>query len=367
MPEHKSHHYVPQMYMRLFSKDRSRVGVFVIRRRKFIPNAPIRGQACRDYFYGTDPRAERAFGLIEGRAAKIFSNAIEHYRLPLPGSEGHEWLIFFLGIQHSRTLSAAEQHNEGSVKAVKAMLRRQAELEGNEIILDNIDKVRITRTNAVSEVVRYATIGANLLADLTFVLISNESDIPFIASDAPVVLHNRLYERQHISVTGYANVGLQLCLPLGPRTALLGYDAAAYDLQRDTDGIVRVQNVDDIRLINDLQWEAAHAVLLVTSDMPEGELQLRAAHWTSRRPAERVIFREEVVDSSATQVRTRQGGGQAPSAISLDLPFIKLRLPPPPPLGKFEVPPFRDGERVRRTNRAFATMDEEYEWRRGQG
>lgn len=367
MPEHKSHHYVPQMYMRLFSADRSRVGVFVIKRRKLIPNAAIRGQACRDYFYGKDPRAERAFGSIEGQAAKIFADAVENNRLPSPGSEAHEWLIFFLGIQHSRTLSAAEQHNEGSVKAVKAMLRRQAELEGNDVILDNIDKVRIRRTNAVSEVVGYATIGANLLTDLTFVLISNESAIPLIASDSPVVLHNRLYEGQHISVTGYANVGLQLFLPLGPRVALLGYDAAAYDLQWDDDGIVRAQNADHIRLINDLQWEAAHAVLLVTSDMPEGELQARAAHWTSRRPKERVVFREEVVERSTTEVRTRQGGGQAPSAISLDLPFITPRLPPPPRLGQFEVPPFRDAERVRRTDRAFETMDEHYETRGHRG
>ena len=30
-----------------------------------------------------------------------------------------------------------------------------------------------------------------------------------------MAFHNRLYESQHISVTGYANVGLQLFLPLG--------------------------------------------------------------------------------------------------------------------------------------------------------
>jgi hypothetical protein len=156
MPDHKSHHYVPQMYMRLFSTDASRVGVFVIKSRKFIPHAPIRGQACSDYFYGKDLRAERAFGTIEGHAAKIFADIVDHHRLPSPDSEALEQLIFFLGIQHSRTISAAEQHNEGVLKAVKAMLRRKAKLEGNDALLDSIDKVRIKRTNAVSEVVRYA-------------------------------------------------------------------------------------------------------------------------------------------------------------------------------------------------------------------
>jgi hypothetical protein len=346
------------MYMRLFSGDGMRVGVYVIASGKFIPHAPINGQACRDYFYGKDPRTEQAFGRIEGRAAGIFADAVERHKLPAPRSEDHEWLIFILGIQHSRTVRAAEQHNEASVKALKAMLRRKAELEGNELILEHLEKVRITRTNAVSEVVAYATIGANLLTDLTFVLVEDESEIQFVASDAPVVLHNRLYEGQRIGVTGYANVGLQLFLPLGPRLMLLGYDAAAYNVRPDADGIVRLQCAEDIRLINDLQWEAAHAVLLVASDMAASELQAQGERWGALRKAERVVFNEEVVDQTGTEVRTRQGGGEAPSVISLDLSFITPLLPPPPQLAAWEIPPFRDPARVALTDRAFAKMEE---------
>ena len=357
MPAYKSQHYVPQMYMRLFSTDGARVGVFVIKSGKFIPHAPIGGQACRDYFYGKDPRTEQAFGRIEGKAAKIFAEAIERRRLPLPESEAYEGLIFFLGIQHSRTMSAAAQHNEASVKALKAVIRRKAELEGNDTILQALDSVRITRTNAVSEVVKYATIGANLLTDLTFVLVENESDLPFIASDAPVVFHNRLYEGQRVSVTGYANVGLQLFLPLGPRLTLHGYDAAAYAVRRDDDGIVRLQRTEDIQLINDLQWEAAHAVLLVAPNMPESILQGRAERQTALRKRERVIVSEEVVSHTGTEVRTRLGSGEAPSMIALDLSFITPLLPSPPKLVMWEVPPFRDPSRVARTDKAFASME----------
>jgi len=356
MPAYKSHHYVPQMYMRLFSPDGVRVGVFVVGSHKLIPRAPINGQACRDYFYGKDPRTEKAFGKIEGEAAQIFARAVERHALPAPGSVDHEQLILFLGIQHSRTMSAAEQHNEGSVKTLKAMLRRQAELEGNEIILENLDKVRITRTNAVSEVVSYATIGANLLVDLTFVLVENASEIPFVASDAPVVFHNRLYEGHRIAVTGYANVGLQMFLPLGPGLALFGYDPAAYEVCRDGHNVVRVMHGGDIRLINDLQWEAAHAVILIAPDTPEDELRARAQHWASRRKEERVVFSEEIVESSDTQVRTRQGGGEAPSAVKLDLTFVNVVAPAPPPLETWQIPPFRDPGRVARTDRTFARM-----------
>jgi hypothetical protein len=59
VPANKSHHYVPQMYMRLFSNvGGKRVGVFALSTGKFIPNASIKGQACKDYFYGQGRRVE---------------------------------------------------------------------------------------------------------------------------------------------------------------------------------------------------------------------------------------------------------------------------------------------------------------------
>ena len=359
MPDHKSHHYVPQMYMRLFARaGDNRIGVYVIDKAKFIPQAPIRGQACCDYFYGKDVRAERALGHIEGHAARIFAEAVNHNRLPMPDSQDHQWLIFYLGMQHARTIGAAEQHNEGSEKLAKSILRRKAELEGNSEIVAALDSVRIRRPNAVSEVMGYATIGASLLADLTFMLIRNGSDTPFIASDTPVVLHNRLYEDQRISVAGYANVGLQLFLPLGPQLALVGFDSAAYTVQANSDGIVMIDDRAQIRLINDLQWEAAYAVLLISPNMPEPALRSSAAVWASRRGTERTVFREEIGDQSDTEMRTRHGSGEAPSTISLDLPFISCLLPTPAPLEPWEVPPFRDAERVARVDRAFERLDD---------
>ncbi|UYY77186.1 DUF4238 domain-containing protein [Sphingomonas sp. R1] len=293
MPQNKSHHYVPQMYMRLFAREGdNRIGVFVIDRYKFIPGAPIRGQACRDYFYGKDGRTERALGYIEGHAARIFGEIVRERRLPAVSSQNHEWLVFYLGMQHARTVGAAEQYNEGSEKVAKSILRTKAELEGNREIVEALDRVRIRRTNAVSELMGYKTIGANLLTDLKLVLIENGSAVPFISSDTPVVFHNRHYEGQHISVTGYANVGLQLFLPLGPRLALFGFDAAAYEVATDARDIVLLDDPSEAALINDLQWEAAHAVMLTAPDMPEQLLQSSAATWSEPRQRERSVFRE---------------------------------------------------------------------------
>ncbi|WP_299192483.1 DUF4238 domain-containing protein [uncultured Erythrobacter sp.] len=358
MPQNKSHHYVPQMYMRLFARaGDNRIGVFAIEREKFIPNAPIRGQACRDYFYGKDGLAERAFGRIEGPAARIFARAIAERQLPTTGSQEHEWLIFYLGMQHSRTLGAAEQHNEISEKAAKSVLRTKAELEGNQEVIDALARVKIRRSNAVSELVQYATIGASLLADLEFVLIDNSCTTPFIASDTPVVLHNRLYEDQDISVTGYANVGLQLFLPLGPKLALFGFDRAAYQVETNARGTIQLFDDAQVALINDLQWEAAQAALFSSASTSEREFLASALKWAKLRKRERTFFREEIVAQSESEVRTRHGSGAAPSTIKLDLSFVRCILTRPRTLRAWEVPPFRDADRVARVDRAFARLD----------
>jgi hypothetical protein len=90
-----------------------------------------------------------------------------------------------------------------------------------------------------------------------------------------------------------------------------------------------VTNATDVRLINDLQWEAAHAVMLVAPDTAREELVACGTRWRSLRKTERVLVREEVVDDTGDQVLTRLGSGEAPSSIALDLSFVELRLPIP--------------------------------------
>jgi Protein of unknown function (DUF4238) len=247
------HHYVPQMYMRLFSGEATnRVGIYIIEREHFIAEAPIRGQAYRKYFYGTDGGAEEAFGNIEDRTAPILK-AVKAGKLPDQTSYEYEALMFYLGMQHSRTVAAAEQFGESAEKTIKFLLHTQFELEGNQEMLDALDLVEITRTNPVGDTISAATVGASLLTDLALLLVDNASSVPFISSDAPVVLHNRLYETStKTDAAGYASLGLQLFLPLGPRHLLLAYDPGAYAIEGAIDGVCRFTDDAVARLLNDL-------------------------------------------------------------------------------------------------------------------
>lgn len=267
--------------------------------------------------------------------------------------------MFYLGLQHSCTADAAAQFGEAAVKTLKFLLRTQFELEGNQEMLDNLDLMKIERTNPVADSIEAATVGASLLTDLELLVIVNESDIPFISSDVPVILHNRLYETSpHTDGAGYASVGLQLFIAIGPRHLLLAYDAKAYGPVDAINGHVTVRDPAIIRLLNELQWEAADLVMLTPSDMAEKELSDQAARWRVLRSGQRTVFRSEVSQVSDDEHLVRHGVGAVPSTIKLDLPFLRALLPNATPLSAFEIAPVRSTEKVAKAERAFERLDE---------
>lgn len=345
--------------MRLFSGTAAeRVGVYLIAKERFIPEAPIKGQACKDYFYGTDGQAEETFGAIENASAPILK-AIADGALPRRESAAYHALMLYLALQHSRTLEAEAQFAEGSEQTMRAMLRTKFELEGNSRMLDGLERVRIKRNNAIGETVVAGTIGAMLLTDLSLLLVNNDSEVPFVASDAPVVVHNRMFEAtRSVGTAGYANVGLQLFLPLGPSLLLLCYDPAAYAPVAAETGVVRFDDPATARLLNDLQWEAAGKVLLTSPAMDEAELHAAAARWRAERGGPRMIFRQEIVSRTDEEVRVRQGTGPKPSVIALDLPFLPQISPSRPPLGDYEVAPSRDAIRDAMARQAWEDMED---------
>jgi hypothetical protein len=72
VPDNKSHHYVPRFYLRNFSRSGKSVDLFNIDSQRLIKNAPIKGQCCRDYFYGKNPENEKSLSAVEGEVAQLF-------------------------------------------------------------------------------------------------------------------------------------------------------------------------------------------------------------------------------------------------------------------------------------------------------
>lgn len=188
--------------------------------------------AAKSWLYGADGEAERHFASIEGAAAGSIRQILATGRPPRRWYEDHYRLINFLMLQWART-PAAERLANAQVDAITKSLLRQREAPPE--ILDNLDRVKISDGNAMQNAITMALLNAPAVYDLAFKLIDNTrfETAPFVTSDHPVSVHNRLFEgADDLPVTGTGAAGLQYWLPLSPRYGLMFYDDVMYRLGR---------------------------------------------------------------------------------------------------------------------------------------
>ncbi|MEG8048997.1 DUF4238 domain-containing protein [Sphingomonas aurantiaca] len=226
---YRNQHFVPEMYLRLFNEGHEdAIDIVPMRSGRLVRGASLHNQASKHLFYGEDGSVERELGQIEGAAAGIIATILRRDRPPNRLSPDHQGLVMFISIQLMRTLAAVEEANERADKVAKSMIREA--IPGHEM-LDRLDLVKVTLSDPVADAMRAGFQGTPFLYDLKMKLIVNSSDVPFLASDAPVIMHNCLYEGTGAPASGYANKGLQIVLPPGPWRALILYDSAVYEVR----------------------------------------------------------------------------------------------------------------------------------------
>jgi Protein of unknown function (DUF4238) len=335
MPQNKSHHFVPQFLLRFFSVDGSSVGLYNLRSGKIVPGASLKHQACRDWFYGRDGRAEQALGHLEGVASTVPRRIIEEGRPPKRYSDDHRVLVTFLLIQSARTAQAAAEANEMVDKIGKWMLRNA--LTDPELVA-LLDDVTIQLTEPAAEALRPAVLETPVILDLKIKLLHNVSSAPFILGDHPAVKHNGLYSGAEISVLGLANVGLQFVLPISPEYAVVFYDEKAYSLGSPASSVVKVASAGVVLALNEFQWaNAVENIYFRPGDDP--------ASWSSApgRIAELRKDKHVSVDEAefkmvgAKRTKMISVQTQRPSR-TLRMPLFRNRIAPPPLLNVGTLP-----------------------------
>lgn len=340
MAEKKNQHFVPKMYLRLFGDPGGRsIGVFHIATGRHFPNASIADQAAKPWLYDHDGTVEDTFGVIEGRAAPILRTILADDRVPATRTVSFHRLLTFVILQRERTLAAVAELNARTDAYVKAFLRHQYPDQEN---LDRLDRVTIRRTAAMADSLLTAHLGMPLLYDLKAKLIANVSGRAFFTSDAPVILHNRLFEGTGAPALGYGSQGLMVLVPIGPWRAVLLYDSRAYEVGSRASHLVRLVNPAHARLVNDLQWEAAESCLYVSRETAAPELAEDRERWLKPRTKCKILLSNQIVRDDDREKRVRVGAGRALSTVRLDLPFVHIRLPPPGRWQEGTVPAMRD-------------------------
>ncbi|MGI5865493.1 MAG: DUF4238 domain-containing protein [Myxococcales bacterium] len=265
MAQNKNHHFVPQFYLRRFGADRF-VALYNIARGQHVPRASIAGQCQRPYLYGKDQVIEKALCELEGAAARIIADIVERHQLPAELSKKDAALLRFISYQWGRTPAAGEIANAMVTKMSQAILKAPGVVPDD--LRQHIDEVDVRHADPVLFSLTLAGSLGPMLLDLHKVILVNETELEFITSDAPVIMHNAWCEGvTWQGTTGFASSGLQILLPLSPRRALLMFDRDVYAVGcKQAPVTVDIMNAADVEAINAMQMTTTQGNIYYSGD-----------------------------------------------------------------------------------------------------
>lgn len=312
MAKHKRQHFVPQFYLRRFSKDGKSINIWNIARQIKICNANLKNQCYRNYFYGQDSIVEETLSTIEANAAQVLHSIGDTSLPPSPGSEGHQFLIIYILMQHARTLRMADELNELTDNLAKYLARGSKELEGIDL-----DSVRVGLKEPALSALSTATTCYPLLFDLAYKVLVNKTSLEFVTSDHPVVLYNQLMSfRKDGSNTGFATKGLQIFLPIDPHHMILLYDSNVYSVGTVRRNTVYITRRRDVEKLNLLQFCSASENVYFR----DGSLDMATLHEEGKS------FRNETISDFAVVQVERSAKGETRELVRSSRVDIKANL-----------------------------------------
>lgn len=93
------------------------------------------------------------------------------------------------------------------------------------------------------------------ISDLKACIIENDTNVDFVTSDDPAVIINRFYAQKVKSQShAFGSAGAILILPLSPKFLLFCYDGDVYNLEGKFGNFVKMDRINDINFLNNLQY-----------------------------------------------------------------------------------------------------------------
>ena len=253
MANNKNQHFVPKAYLRPFgNEDQRSINLYAFGSGKFVENASIKSQCSRNYFYGSEPVFEDFIQYFEGRYGEAMGRLLGRN---IFDSDVGVMFDFFV-LQFLRTPHQLAQRKEFFEAFRNTVIGGKQLREVHKDAQKPFDDQR-----EMQEQIYIAAKAGKMLHDLRPVFLINRTKIPFITSDNPACVTNRLYtQRYHDHTSGLIQSGTAIFLPLTSRLAFMGYDHHVF--QTFGNGIEHhVWNDRDIDRINELQAQLATQTL----------------------------------------------------------------------------------------------------------
>lgn len=290
MAKHKNQHFVPRCYLRSFSRDCEghAINLYQIPRRRFVQDAPVKGQCAKPYFYGRDLQLERALQGMEGEYARVFASISAGSYSSIDSDL--RTLREFMLLQVSRT-SAAIQRTQQLWVDSQDLLQRE--------FSDGLPRYRInTHEMMIMTMGLYADMSPGL-TDLKLSIIRNRTSRDFVTSDDPVVFAS-MFHAKHVKTDrfGFGSAGVLFFFPLSPRLLLLAYDGDVYTLSNKRRGVVSLSREKDVYACNELQYLNASQAIYFSDWDSRNRVQQEITALGSSRPFQQPKFSRFVQDES---------------------------------------------------------------------
>ena len=223
MPQKKRQHYVPQFYIKNFSRDRIHLSLINMQSKSLHRDVPIKTQCYEKYFYQSQ-EIEDDLGEMESHVAPIIAKAIHDENPDFSVSETNS-LKTFVTFQFLRTVAQYEQLIQSRC-AVLSTVSEHYTPNGipreafEEYVKQDVGKIPL------QDALQLVTKLVALIEDLKLAIIPFSGKHMLISSDNPVVLYNNYYRHG----VGFAIAGIVILLPLSSNKLLLIYDSYMYDL-----------------------------------------------------------------------------------------------------------------------------------------
>jgi hypothetical protein len=287
MADNKNQHYVPRVYLKPFTLDGAglAVNLFNIDRMQPIKNAPVKNQCSGDYFYGKNERLERAINSVENPYGEIVRFLMGDNATVNPAVR--IVILRFVYLQHLRTEAASRKAAEMTIA--------MHDVPGSDIPIPSM-------RDAMKTAIQIAMLNfANSMAivdDLKVCIARNRTDRPFVTSDDPAVLTNRLHIQRLHKVKrsfGVKTAGAVFLLPLSPSLCAIVYDSAVYQTSQRT-GWIDVTRETDVDAINEHQILNCTANLYYREWDRSGQLVQQVLARRQLRPERRHTVVHAVLD-----------------------------------------------------------------------
>ncbi|MDO9483897.1 MAG: DUF4238 domain-containing protein [Hydrogenophaga sp.] len=270
----KNQHYVPRLLLRHFATGvEEEVQVFDSTR-TLSRSSIVRRVFSQNFFYDDDNSMEAFLAKeIESPAnGPIKAIVADPAQLIVPG---HPALLLFIAVQMTRTPGARHELMNFVDAFSGSLFEQLAEL--NDLSIEAVKNLRLRPKDprAVgNELLLRSTLSCGLMEDLSWHVLTNSTDLPFVISDHPVVHYNwYLKDSNDPGYTGITKRGVQIFLPLSPSVTLALIDKSVYKFGEKGSRCTELHDKRDVELLNSLQFRSRQDFIVFPLGMDAGYVQ----------------------------------------------------------------------------------------------